>query len=289
MEIKEEINLEDIFNKIKINLRIVIALPLAVTLLTAIYSLSIPNTFKATVKYSVEDQFFSSSNTNSISSLLSISQSGPSIISVVEEVLYSREFLSYIINDEYYKELIFAGRGKDDGNELYLDSNLIDLETRKWIEVPELRDIHEKFTRSISFENSKDGIGELSYIHESRKGAVEIVNKTFSSLNKFMSSRAKQSSQENINFLNDILKSVSEKNVQNSIAELIKIETKELMLASKQQNYIFSSIQAAYEPYSRYQPKRSLICLIAFFSTLSLVFFILIISQIFGIKLKYIK
>ena len=104
-----------------------------------------------------------------------------------------------------------------------------------------------------------------------------------------MSSRAKQSSQENINFLNDILKSVSEKNVQNSIAELIKIETKELMLASKQQNYIFSSIQAAYEPYSRYQPKRSLICLIAFFSTLSLVFFILIISQIFGIKLKYIK
>lgn len=289
MEIKEEINLEDIFNKIKINLRIVIALPLTVTFLTAIYSLSIPNTFKATVKYSVEDQFFSSSSESSISSLLSISQSGPSIISVVEEVLYSREFLSYIIEDEYYKELIFAGKGKNNGNELYLDNNLIDLETRKWIEGPKFRDIHKKFTASLSFENSKDGIGELSYIHESKKGAVEIVNKTFSSLNKFMSSRAKKSSQENINFLNDILKSVSEKNVQNSIAELIKIETKELMLASKQQNYIFSSIQAAYEPYSRYQPKRSLICLVAFFSTLSFVFFILIITQIFGIKLKYIK
>tara|TARA_Y100000591_G_scaffold331874_1_gene367175 strand:- start:1603 stop:2472 length:870 start_codon:yes stop_codon:yes gene_type:complete len=289
METKEEINLEDILNKIKINLRIVIALPLTVTVLTAIYSLSIPNTFKATVKYSVEDQFFSSSNTDSISSLLSISQSGPSIISVVEEVLYSREFLSYIIDDEYYKELIFAGKGRNDGNELYLDNSLIDQETRKWIEVPEFRDIHEKFTASLSFENSKDGIGELSYIHESRKGAVQIVNKTFSSLNKFMSSRAIKSSQENINFLNDILKSVSEKNVQNSIAELIKIETKELMLASKQQNYIFSSIQAAYEPYSRYQPKRSLICLIAFFSTLSFVFFILIITQIFNIKLKYIK
>ncbi len=97
--------------------------------------------------------------------------------------------------------------------------------------------------------------------HYSPYVAQQWVSWLINDINKVMRERAIAENTQNLDYLNIQLQKTSVADMQSTFYKLIEEQTKSLMLAEVQEEFIFKVVDPAVVPEVKYGPKRALICI----------------------------
>jgi uncharacterized protein involved in exopolysaccharide biosynthesis len=90
------------------------------------------------------------------------------------------------------------------------------------------------------------------------------VNWLVDDINEVMRERKKRETQQNLAYLNNQLNKTSVAEMQSTFYELIKEQTKSLMLTEVQKDFVFKVVDPAVVPEMKLKPQRALISLMGF-------------------------
>ena len=202
------------------------------------------------------------------------SQNGIDRITLGIEVLKSRRFIwDFVQRRDLLVELIAAKDWDEDSRELALDSDVYDLETKRWTlgasglsgGDPSILDVHEKFMKIMSIRRDRDtGLIELSVVHYSPDVARNWVQWLVEDLNSTMMNKDITAAQQAIDYLNGQIHSTSIAELRGVFFGLIEEQTKKIMLAKGSTEYLFQTIDPAIAPDKKYKPQRSVILMLGF-------------------------
>nr|WP_172588501.1 Wzz/FepE/Etk N-terminal domain-containing protein [Ferriphaselus amnicola] len=109
----------------------------------------------------------------------------------------------------------------------------------------------------------KDDLITVSVEWGNPEVASKLANTLIVQLNEYLRQRAVQSSQRNLQYLNEALGKTQVQEVRQSLFELISKEQKKAMLASADGEFAFKVLDASSTPDQKVKPKRALIVLLA--------------------------
>ena len=143
-------------------------------------------------------------------------------------------------------------------------------------EAPTLWDAYNLFDekiRSIELDRST-GLLTLAIEWQEPGLAAQWANSLVERVNDLLSTQAIEEARTSINYLEKQLEETSSVEVQQAIYRLIEAETKEIMLASVQDEYAFKVIDPAVAPREPIRPQRSLIVMLGLLAGLIVALFI---------------
>ena len=231
---------------------------IAFLLLAVVYAVLQPNIYKSTSLLTPSQSNSGSALGNMSSQLgglaalagVELGGSEQDQASLAVQILKSREFVSYFIKKYDLLVPIMAAEGWSlETNELLYDSEIYNVNEDKWLREPSglvgakpsLQEAYEVFMEkyfyiSLDKENGSYTISVEHYSPYIAKEWVELLNYE---INEVMRERAKQESKENLNYLNSQLDKTRVVEMRNTFYELIKEQTRSLMLAEVQKDYVF--------------------------------------------------
>ncbi len=250
-----------------------------VAVISVFYALSIPNTYRSQALLSpVQTQGASgiSSSLGSLGGLASLaginlpSMSGNSKDEALA-VLRSHSFISnYIVSRDLMVPLMAATGWDDESNILIINSNVYDVDKKKWISKtrgnaePSLQKAVTKF-RSISEigNDNKTGFITIHVDSFSPHVARQWVDWLVEDINEYMMAQEVTRATKSLAFLNEQVSKTTISEIKNVLSELIKSETQVIMMSKSTPEYIFKTIDPAIAPEIKLGPKRSIICIVS--------------------------
>lgn len=189
------------------------------------------------------------------------------------QVMKSRQFVAKFINDHDLLVPLMAVKGWDLAhNQLIVNSQLYDSETQRWLREPKgLRksqpseqEAYKRFTQEVlSIEQDKEsGLYTVSVMHYSPYIAKQWSTWLVQDINKVMRERAISETTQNLSYLNTQLQKTAVTDMKATFYKLIEEQTKSLMLAEVQDEFVFKVVDPAIVPEVKDQPKRALICIL---------------------------
>ncbi|CAJ1820267.1 hypothetical protein FNBNMHLP_01409 [Aeromonas jandaei] len=188
---------------------------------------------------------------------------------ITVEIGKSRQFLSHFIRKHQLEvPLIAASRADKVTGELILDDDIYDLTNKKWVrEVPNGKSVEptdwelvEAFRKLASVsQDSKSGLVTVVVDFYSPQLAKQWVDWLVSDLNATMKKRDQNDAIRNITYLKSQLEKTSVADMQTVFYQLIEDQTKTLMLAEVNQEYVFKTLDPAVVAEEKLKPKRALI------------------------------
>jgi len=206
-----------------------------------------------------------------LASLAGISLGGGSTdkTGLAVEVAQSRHFLTSFVRRHRLEVAIMAVTGMDkDTGELSIDPELYDLAQKKWVrEVKPGRsadptdwELFKVFSKLVSVEqDKKTSLVTIGVDYYSPELAKQWVDWLVADLNAVMKQRDLTDTQRNIAYLKDQLSKTSVADMQTVFYKLIEEQTKTLMLAEVNPDYVFKTLDPAVVPEEKAKPKRALI------------------------------
>ncbi|NVD05414.1 LPS O-antigen length regulator [Vibrio sp. JPW-9-11-11] len=187
------------------------------------------------------------------------------------QVVKSRQFIEEFVAKHNLLVPIMAAKGWDmQSNELIINQEIYDSETDTWLRepdglrgaVPSAQEVYEVFSKEIlSTSQDKDsGLYTISVMHYSPFMAQQWVMLLVEDLNQVMRERAVAEATTNLEYLNLQLNKTSVAGMQSLFYNLIEEQTKTLMMAQVQAEFIFKVVDPAVVPEVKSKPKRALIC-----------------------------
>ncbi|MCF2850100.1 GNVR domain-containing protein, partial [Pseudoalteromonas sp. PAST1] len=177
------------------------------------------------------------------------------------------------------------------------DSEIYNVNEDKWLREPSglvgakpsLQEAYEVFMEkyfyiSLDKENGSYTISVEHYSPYIAKEWVELLNYE---INEVMRERAKQESKENLNYLNSQLDKTRVVEMRNTFYELIKEQTRSLMLAEVQKDYVFKVIDPPVVPEKKVKPSRALLAIAGLILGLTIGLMIVFISFVIKNDKKY--
>jgi uncharacterized protein involved in exopolysaccharide biosynthesis len=166
-----------------------------------------------------------------------------------------------------------AAKGWDlESNHLLIDNDLYDSNSNRWLrepkglrgEKPTAQEVYEVFSRNVlSVNQDKDsGLYTISVSHYSPYIAKQWVDWLIKDINKVMRERTIIETMQNLAYLNKQLQKTAVADMKNTFYTLIEEQTKSLMLAEVQDEFVFKVIDPAVVPEIKDKPKRALICIL---------------------------
>ncbi|MDF4782063.1 GNVR domain-containing protein, partial [Vibrio parahaemolyticus] len=157
-------------------------------------------------------------------------------------------------------------------NQLLLDDEIYNSKTGMWVRAPDgLRgpkptpqEAYEVFSKNVLSVNKDDetGLYTVSVQHFSPYLTKQWVNWLIEDINKVMRERTISEVSQNLTYLNTQLQKTSVAEMQSTFYSLIEEQTKSLMLAEVQDEFIFKTVDPAVVPELKSSPNRALICVI---------------------------
>lgn len=188
---------------------------------------------------------------------------------ITVEIGKSRQFLSHFIRKHQLEvPLIAASRADKVTGELILNDDIYDLTNKKWVrEVPNGKSVEptdwelvEAFRKLASVsQDSKSGLVTVVVDFYSPQLAKQWVDWLVSDLNATMKKRDQNDAIRNITYLKSQLEKTSVADMQTVFYQLIEGQTKTLMLAEVNQEYVFKTLDPAVVAEEKLKPKRALI------------------------------
>ncbi len=188
---------------------------------------------------------------------------------ITVEIGKSRQFLSHFIRDHQLEvPLIAASRADKVTGELIIDEDIYDLTRKKWVrEVPNGKSVEptdwelvEAFRKLASVsQDNKSGLVTVAVDFYSPQLAKQWVDWLVSDLNSTMKTRDQNDAIRNITYLKSQLEKTSVADMQKVFYQLIEDQTKTLMLAEVNQEYVFKTLDPAVVAEEKLKPKRALI------------------------------
>ncbi|EKZ9249094.1 LPS O-antigen length regulator [Vibrio parahaemolyticus] len=277
----DEIDLRELFKALWKGKWIIILITFVLTLGAVVYSLSLPNIYKADALLAPAENSNGgglskmAGQLGGLAALAGVNPGGgeSSQAELAIQVMKSRKFIDSFIKKHQLLVPLMASKGWDiASNQLIFDESVYNSENNTWLRKPEgLRgakpteqEAIEMFSKNIfNVSLNKDsGLYNISVKHYSPYIAQKWVTWLVDDINKVMRERTIAETSQNLSYLRTQLNKTSVADMQSSFYKLIEEQTKSLMLAEVQEEFVFKVIDPAMVPEVKESPKRALICIL---------------------------
>ncbi|MCQ9084833.1 Wzz/FepE/Etk N-terminal domain-containing protein [Vibrio harveyi] len=278
----DEIDLRELFKALWKGKWIVIATTFIFAVSSVLYAMSLPNVYKADALLAPAE----SSGGGGLSKMagqlgglaalagVNLGTSESSQTDLAVQVMKSRQFVEAFINKHDLLVPLMAARDWDlANNKLILDEDTYDTISGTWLREPnglrgatptaqEAFEVFSKEVLSVS-QDKESGLYTVSIKNYSPYLAQQWVNWLIEDINKVMRERTIAETSQNLAYLNIQLQKTAVTDMQSTFYKLIEEQTKSLMLAEVQEEFIFKVVDPAVVPELKDGPKRALICVLA--------------------------
>ncbi|MGX9519166.1 Wzz/FepE/Etk N-terminal domain-containing protein [Vibrio mediterranei] len=189
------------------------------------------------------------------------------------QVMKSRQFIDHFIQKHNLLVPLMAAKEWDaNSNTLVLNDERYDSASGKWLREPRglrgaeptAQEAYSVFISNV-FNVSQDkesGLYTVSIEHFSPFVAQQWATWLVEDINKVMRERVISESTQNLDYLAKQLNKTSVAEMQSAFYQIIEEQTKSLMLAEVQEEFIFKVVDPAVVPEVKAGPKRALICVL---------------------------
>jgi len=276
----DEIDLRELFGVLWAGKIKIIAITAVFAIASIIYALSVPNQYKATALLAPAQSDGGGlsgalGQLGGLASLAGVSLGGgeSSEGQIAQEIMKSWSYIEGFIADNDLAVEVYAAEGWSKGsNELQIDADLYDTETKTWLaennntgEVgpPSSWKLFESFSKRLAVsEDKKSGLVSVSFEYYSPLIAKQWVDMYVESINRFMQQRQVDKVTRNIAYLQEQIGKTSIAEMQDVFYSIIEEQTKSKMLAEASPDYAFVAVGPSMVPEQKSQPKRALICIL---------------------------
>ncbi len=293
----DEIDLRELFGALWKGKWIIIATTFIFAVGSVLYALSLPNIYKSDALLAPAE----SSGGGGLSKMagqlgglaalagVNLGASESSQTELAVQVLKSRQFIEAFVNKHDLLVPLMAAKSWDiTSNKLVLDEDLYNSNSGEWLReakgmrgsIPTAQEAYEVFnkdTLSVT-QDQESGLYTVSIAHYSPYIAQQWVNWLIEDINKVMRERAIAETSQNLAYLNTQLKKTAVTDMQSTFYKLIEEQTKSLMLAEVQEEFVFKVVDPAVAPEIKFGPKRPLISI-----------FGVLVGIIFGVAIVLVK
>ncbi|MDW2301107.1 LPS O-antigen length regulator [Vibrio alginolyticus] len=277
----DEIDLRELFGALWKGKWIIIATTFVFAVGAVLYALSLPNIYKSDALLAPAE----SSGGGGLSKMagqlgglaalagVNLGAGESSQTDLAVQVMKSRQFVEAFINKHDLLVPLMAAKDWDlADNKLILDEELYNPNTGEWLREPnglrgatptaqEAFQVFNKEVLSVS-QDKESGLYTLSVKSYSPYIAQQWVNWLIEDINKVMRERTIAETSQNLAYLNTQLQKTAVADMQSTFYKLIEEQTKSLMLAEVQEEFIFKVVDPAVVPELKDGPKRALICVL---------------------------
>ncbi|WMN48315.1 Wzz/FepE/Etk N-terminal domain-containing protein [Vibrio alginolyticus] len=277
----DEIDLLELFKALWKGKWVIVVSTFVFAVGSVIYALSLPNIYKSDALLAPAE----SSNGGGLSKMagqlgglaalagVNLGASESSQTDLAVQVMKSRQFVEAFIKKHDLLVPLMAAKGWDlENNELILDGDLYNSVTREWLRearglrgsTPTSQEAYQVFNKEVLSVNQdkESGLYTVSVKHYSPYLAQQWVSWLIEDINKVMRERTIAETSQNLAYLNTQLQKTAVADMQSTFYKLIEEQTKSLMLAEVQDEFIFKVVDPAVVPELKDGPKRTLICVL---------------------------
>ncbi|ANQ20380.1 lipopolysaccharide biosynthesis protein [Vibrio natriegens] len=298
--IDDEIDLRELFKVIWKGKWLIISTTFLFAVASVLYSLSLPNTYKADALLAPAESSSGgglskmAGQLGGLAALAGVNLGGgeTSQTDLAVQVMKSRQFIDTFINNHDLLVPLMAAKDWDIAtNKLVINEDEYNPKTGEWLREPEglrgakptAQEAFEMFKKDIlSVNEDKDsGLYTVSVKHFSPYIAQQWVNWLIEDINKVMRERTIAETSQNLDYLNTQLQKTAVADMQSTFYKLIEEQTKSLMLAEVQEEFVFKTVDPAVVPELKDGPKRALICVLGTLLGGMLGVFIVLVRYVF--------
>ncbi|GHW29684.1 regulator of length of O-antigen component of lipopolysaccharide chains [Vibrio cholerae] len=277
----DEIDLRELFKALWQGKWIIIAVTFVFAVGSVLFALSQPNIYKADTLLAPAESSGSGGLAKMAGQLgglatlagVNLGSGESSQTELAAQVMKSRQFIQHFI--EKYELLVPLMAGKEwdlSSNQLIINNELYDEQTRTWLREPQglrgakptAQEAHETFIKEILTVSTDktSGLYTVSVSHYSPFIAQQWATWLVEEINQVMRERTIAETTQNLNYLQEQLQRTSVADMQATFYKLIEEQTKSLMLAEVQDEFVFKVVDPAVVPELKAGPKRALICVL---------------------------
>jgi uncharacterized protein involved in exopolysaccharide biosynthesis len=295
------IDLFEVWRAIWISKYYVITFTFFISVISVLYADSLPNKYKAEILLSHANNGDASalagmaSQLGGIANLAGINLGAESNDALINlKILQSKIFLFEFINKHELKVPLIAATGWDKkSNQLILDESKYDTESKTWIRVvdqwtnviPSDFEAYEALIKLIKVEEDKsNGLISISLEFFDPYLAKDWVTLLVAELNHRMKILEINEKKKSIEFLTQQLSKTNVVEMKNIFFQIIEEQTKSMLLAEVQKDFVFKVIDDAIIPEKKSSPKRAVICVLG--TMMGMILSIFVALLVFYIK-KY--
>lgn len=274
---KDYIELKDLIGYLYIRkLKIIIVTGLF-ALFSVVYALSRPNMYTTEVVLSPSSSQKSgglqalSSQFGGIAALAGFNLDGGSGSRIEESVvlLESWPFMnSFMSKYDFKPSIIAVDFWSAESNKLVFKPELYNSESREWLFEdgetlePSDWDTFKKLMNDFSVtQNSKNGLVTLRFEHVSPEFSLLFLENLVSDINKHFQELDVSNAKRNIVFLERQIENTNYKDMQTVFFSMLEEQTKILMLADSDEDYVFTTLVPGKQAEEKSSPSRALICI----------------------------
>lgn len=275
----DEIDLKELFMVLWAAKKLIIAITGIFAVISVIYSLSLPNQYKAMALLAPAQQQGGGlsgalGDLGGLAALAGVNIGGGDggEAQIAQEIMLSWGFLENFINKNDIAIEVFAADGwNKHKNQLNIDDDIYDIEENRWVRNPPSGktvnptswELYEEFLEMVSISaDKKTGLISLSVEYFSPYIAKQWVDQLVVAINQHMQQRKLQMVNTNIEYLEEQILKTPIAEMKEVFYTIIEEQIKSKMLAEASPEYVFVSVSPAMVPEEKSQPKRALICIL---------------------------
>ncbi|WP_246069480.1 Wzz/FepE/Etk N-terminal domain-containing protein [Marinobacter piscensis] len=274
----DEIDLRELFATLWQGKWIIILFTIVFAAAGVFYALSKPNIYQANVLLAPAQEEGGggglSGQLGGLAGLAGISLGGGSASQTVmaKEVLQSRAFLTDFIHRHNLTVPLMATESWDiEKQEWVINKEVYNPDSREWLTddkgenlKPTDWDMVKAFKEHLSVSsNDETGMVTVSIKSQSPPVAKDWATKLVHDINEHMREQDVKEAEARIAYLEQKLSETNIAGMQQVFYQLIESETRTVMLANAQDEYVFKTVDPAVVPQEKSEPKRALIAVVA--------------------------
>ena len=274
---EDEVDLRELFLAIWRGKWFIIALTLVFALGGVAYALYLPDVYTARAKVAPEDGQGGGQMGGQLGNLASLAgvnvgSGGSGKTVIAKEVLQSRAFLTDFIYRRNLEVPLAATEGWNaKKQEWRINTEVYNPQDDSWktneegqSAEPSDWELYKIFSDKLSVsQNEETGMLTLSISSQSPQAAQKWAEWLLADINEHMREKDVREARKRIDYLRQKLQETSITGMQQVFYQLIESETRTVMLANANDEYVFESIDPAVTPEEASEPKRALICMVS--------------------------
>ncbi|MGL4734433.1 MAG: Wzz/FepE/Etk N-terminal domain-containing protein [Enterovibrio sp.] len=274
----DEIDLRELFITLWRGKWIIVASTFLFAIAAALFAINKPNIYQADILVAPAETASGGGLANMASKLgglaniagISLGNEQNSTAAFALQVMKSRQFVDAFIKKYDLLVPLMAAKGWDlENNQLLIDESIFDSATKKWLREPDAlrsakptaQEAYQHFTKNVlTVTETEDGaFYTVAINHFSPFIAKQWVTWLVDDINKVMRELTITENTRNLAYLQIQLKKTAVADMQSTLYRLIEEQTKSLMLAEVQDEFVFKVVDPAVVPEVASSPKRMLI------------------------------
>lgn len=278
----DEIDLRELFGIIWDGKWIIIAITFVFAVASVIYSLSLPNIYKAEATLAPTEEAQGQGFGEEMSGLaslagLSVGKQQVDKVTMAMEILQSRKFIkNFIQRHNILPEVMAVKEWHQASGELVFNQEIYNPNTKEWgtgtESLEDSKPSSWKYVKafkgsmlSVEKDTETPGLINISVSHQSPVIAYQWVEWLVQDINNHMRQRDIKEAQSSMEYLQNELGETNLSSMQQVFYQLIEKQIQTIMLANVRPEYIFQVLDPAVIPEERDAPSRVLICIIGTF------------------------